>query len=1597
MFVGTLVHECVTLPAAVAQVQQARNMQPHLQLLLLLLCMPFQVNLCTGFRQEGHIYVSENVSRSTMVFEFIASDEAGSRGSLVGRAPTIPGQGGWSGGAVIGALVNDFSVTNVDGTKGDEKITQASAFSGSQSWRLSRGLVTGGYGSPFSPGLDLTAGSPNLAADGNAFYATLHFKPVIPGDGSSVGFGTGTPKGDGFGSNYVVLRNEDSGTSVETRSHPGLDGAHHGVQYATLATLNSSWHRIEMFGTFDNTRYSDFWRYRIDGNLWSERFAGYYNFVRDATNQTKQLSNRLKFVPGSTDLEHMGFYFDDIFYGVFHAKDVEVVDGVPVNISRAMAIGGTDFESTAFGQGEKVFELPKLDKTTSRLIRWEELEECGDNFELGLVENHVVRVSQHSTIDYETRTTHSIIFRGNYSRFIQPDNWGDLSQQEQEALLTPPASPTWGSFRLNVSIVDSNEPPLCEDTFLHVDENTAVGVVLTSNFMIQDPDFPPQHHRYSIAEANGWFTVSPNGTVTVSNSSAYNYEVLSSAEFSITVEDSGKPPQSGNCYLHIAVLDKEDAPFFVGASEFSVDENTAGETAVAQILAVEEDAGQNVTYHLETEGTDEFASMLFALDSEGYLYVSDGELLDYEVLAASLNKSTVVFDLNISITDNGPSQLRSWKIFTMEVNDINDSPLWEHPVINLTLPENLPGGTVLLPSALSRQDQAGFISSETNYLVSDQDEDPLEFVLISGEDFIAIDADTGSWVLQRPELNFEKRNSYVFVVEAIDAGGLASQVKIHVSLMDMPDTPVVVDQTITLLENSTAGTVVAHILCWDEDAVDNATLHVEVLSVIPRGLVFVQDPPLVYISNDSQTHRWDYQLDFEQSNELNMVVQATDQSGRIGVGSITFHIVNSNDVPFFKTLLDQDCVLLSLTENPGPGTLIASHLAVHDDDVNDSLRLETTEFAPSSTNPQNVSYGANDGFIAVNPNSGEIRTRSPAKDAFDFESSMWYNFTITLTDDGNPAKSSMNPICLRIRDENEPPYYADEPFVVVHENTTIGPVPGAFMAANDPENNRLRYSLLGTKPLGGPFGIDPNTSQLLLLLDGLDAEEIREYELSILVQEIGTAEAHAVLNNITVHVLGVNEPPELRRSINEPLIIRENTAPSTNLGVPFLCVDQDLNSNPQFHLAGGGGAQYFSIEAYSGVLKTSSIPIDFEQTEFLEIEVTCQDHEFSVSKSLQIQVLDMNEHAPVLLHEPRIVVEENTPFQQVVHQFESSDMDLGDDVYYFLADTEYFPYFQINNKTGAVSVHGVVDYESNQGEAWFTLHLVDSHPSFPWFVPNVNSINISVIILDNNDYPFWGWGIPLPSFEHLFSGKQTLGSVTVSERAAAASEVHSFSGFDPDSNTLHYQLMIYYPENDRYSAPFTQNLAIAPFGIDPRTGVLRVVGPLDFEARANFEFLVRMTDSGSPARTTTGEIVIWIEDKNDPFTFKSPLQATVVENANPGQPMMLGELGRDEDARQEWAANIFALCTETTIHSHLLDDDAERAPAGLFYVAPTTGHIFIHPNASVDIRSAYLDFETSRTPLQLLICATDAADPSIESAARIEVFLLDVGVFSTPT
>ncbi|XP_072256751.1 protocadherin gamma-C5-like isoform X36 [Pyxicephalus adspersus] len=310
----------------------------------------------------------------------------------------------------------------------------------------------------------------------------------------------------------------------------------------------------------------------------------------------------------------------------------------------------------------------------------------------------------------------------------------------------------------------------------------------------------------------------------------------------------------------------------------------------------------------------------------------------------------------------------------------------------------------------------------------------------------------------------------------------------------------------------------------------------------------------------------------------------------------------------------------------------------------------------------------------------------------------------------------------------------------------------------------------------------------------------------------------------------------------------EESEPGTAVGN----VAQDLGlkisdlSKRKLRMGSEGSRKYFAVNWENGALVVNE-KIDRESlcgsstSCVLPIEVVIENplqlHRFMV------EVLDINDNSPMFSNNERTIkITELIASPGARFTLESAhDLDVGTNgiKQYKLEPSPYFSLSVKNRKDGTVIPELVLEKVLDREEAdrhHLILTAIDGGTP-----PRSGTTQINVIVMDLNDNP--------PTFE---KGSY---KVNLKENTAANTILIKLNATDLDEGAngeIEYSFDDHTPDSIKRL-----------FALNPSTGVISVIGPVDHEESKSFELSIRAKDKGVPEMEGSCIIHVEVDDVND--------------------------------------------------------------------------------------------------------------------------------------
>ncbi|XP_064018239.1 protocadherin beta-16-like [Pogoniulus pusillus] len=416
-----------------------------------------------------------------------------------------------------------------------------------------------------------------------------------------------------------------------------------------------------------------------------------------------------------------------------------------------------------------------------------------------------------------------------------------------------------------------------------------------------------------------------------------------------------------------------------------------------------------------------------------------------------------VLNLLLTATDGGSPPKSGMAHIRIVVLDANDNtPTFSRETYEVRLEENSSPGQIVARIEATDPDEGSY--GKVQYAFTQ--------TLEGSQQLFDLNPDTGE-IRLAGKLDFEDVQKHEMMVKATDGGGLYTNCKVQVQIMDVNDNPpeiALTSHTASIPEDAPPRTVVALFSVRDRDSGDNGRTE----CTIDGDLPFTLTPTF----DNYYELRTSAALDRETTAEYNISIRATDW-GQRRLSALESLWVQVGDVNDNAPAFSQELYSLWLTENNRPMVRIG-RVQASDADAGSNARVQYALVRGE---------GAEQPALSVNAESGEVYVVR----ALDYERLRALEVRVRATDGGWPALSAQAVLRVLVRDEN------DNAPVVLHPGGESGAgagelvprwAPAGYLVAkvvavdaDAGQNAWLSYELAkATEP--GLFRLGPHSGEL---------------------------------------------------------------------------------------------------------------------------------------------------------------------------------------------------------------------------------------------------------------------------------------------------------------------------------------------------------------------------------------------------------------------------------------------------------------------------------------------------------------------------------------
>uniref|UniRef100_A0A673HL82 Protocadherin Fat 3-like n=1 Tax=Sinocyclocheilus rhinocerous TaxID=307959 RepID=A0A673HL82_9TELE len=865
-------------------------------------------------------------------------------------------------------------------------------------------------------------------------------------------------------------------------------------------------------------------------------------------------------------------------------------------------------------------------------------------------------------------------------------------------------------------------------------------------------------------------------------------------------------------YTDLFSVNRQTPQFESFPSDIVVREDMPMGTSVLQVNTNDGDTGFNGRIlHAISDGN---VDSCFNIDMEsGLIYI-------YQPLDRERSDRYL---LNITIYDLGLPQRSSWRLLTVNIDDMNDnSPKFSLESYTAIIPENAAIGTEVIRVTASDEDLGQ--NGEASY------------TLLTSTHLFAINSETGS-IYVSSHLDRESISDFTLKIQARDkaerGNQMFSETTLRVYLEDVNDcAPMFIPRSYSccVLEDLPIGAVIAWLQTQDPDLGSGGWVRYSLPNDFNGTFKIHAESGTIKVAKD---------LDYEKQQFYNLSVVAEDLGFPVKLRSESYLEVEVIDVnenlnePYFSEI----AVRGTVKENSWHGTSVLQVTAQDDDKGRDGV----------------IRYSINArsglGRFSIDEETGMIYTTG----SLDCETQDSYWLTVYAMDrDVVPLSASIE-VFIQVEDVNDNAPLTSEPIYhpYVLENSPKG-VSVVRIQAQDPDitasDSRLMYRITAGNPQNF-FSIDSNTGLITTTSRKLDREQQAEHFLEVLDTSLPSTVW------VIVHIQDENDnTPEFKESVYRISLPERDRNKRGDPVYRVFAYDRDEGSNADltYSIVDGNDDGKFVIDAKTAMVSSRKM-VTAGGYDILTIKAIDNGtpQKWSTAR-LHVEWIRKPMPSPLALRFTAAIhnftVAENAKVYESVGVVSvwQTETPLWFDII-----GNYDGPFDIQRGMGTIVIARPLDAET-QSLYNMTVQVTDG--------TNTATTQIYIKVLDSNDN------------SPIFSERTY--EVLVSEDTPADTEVLRVRARDKDERAkLSYSIH-----------GSVDPASMRMFRINPGTGVMYTADRLDYETRTQHILTIMVKDQEFPYYRDLARIIVTLEDANDqpPFFTRTIYDSTVFESAPPG-------------------------------------------------------------------------------------------------------------------
>ncbi|KAJ8394032.1 hypothetical protein AAFF_G00053760 [Aldrovandia affinis] len=923
-------------------------------------------------------------------------------------------------------------------------------------------------------------------------------------------------------------------------------------------------------------------------------------------------------------------------------------------------------------------------------------------------------------------------------------------------------------------------------------------------------------------------------------------------------------------------------------------------TSVLQLSAIDKDSGRNKVIIYQITGTGKNETDFFEIDPQSGLLVTT-QILDYE--------DRQQFHLKVKAIDNGVPPMSSEAFVIVNVTDVNDnSPNFNKDLYQATLNEMATCGHIVIRIQASDPD-----SGELNNL---------DYTIISGNEDRHFAINRSSGIISFSNVCKKSLDPFYNLTVAVSDGVFQKMAPVNIDMTNSNKHSPHFDQSIyeaELAENAEAGTRVIRLAAIDPDDGPYGSVDYTIINKLADEKFSIDNQGQIVTSQP---------LDRENPSQrvIAIKVMAKDGGGRVAFCTVKIILTDENDnAPQFKASEYQ----VSIQSSVNKGSPVIQIMAYDADDGNNADVTYTVDEAEEVTEE----------VIEINPFTGVVTVK---ESLVGLENKI-FNFKVKARDGGIPFYNSTVPVQVKVVSPEVPLPRFSEPLYTFSaaEDLPLGSEIGVVKADAD---TPIIYSLVDGNTVESNkervFAVDKDSGSLFVQ-KGIDHEKTKWYQIDVMANCNRNGTDLASLVSVSIQVQDVNDNQPMFEANPYQAFLAENLPPGTTV-IQVTANDPDTETNGEVTYTVESDpddiSEVFAIDSENGWI-TTLVEADCESTRLYRFHVVATDHggkvKLSSSVLVEVIVTDENDNPPKFTEEvyQGSVIENGRPGEAIV-TVSFTDADVSRDnrkVTCYITDGDPLDQFSLVQvgEEWKVTIKSSLDREVKEK---YALKITATDGRFQ------ASATVDVHVLDIND------NSPLC--------EQLLYTEVIMENSPPGVFILKISAIDPDIGTNgQVSFTLHGPNADK-------------FHLDPQTGELFTLTPLDREQDVEYDLVAKASDGGG--RSCQADILLLIQDMNDnpPRFSSSHYDVTVFDNTTVRTPI----------------AVIYAKDPDTGINSEVV-----------YSLLGSDGRYFSLDEYSGILRLERSLTDESQTTFELKVQATDRGLPRrLYSIATVTVSVVDL-------